>query len=58
MYQRSIQVKFFPVDQNVGKSLKYIFIKIELSTPSRFQDIAFKNKGCFSYFTVAILPAL
>ena len=35
--------KFFVFDQNVEKSLKCIFTKIEVSTSSRFQDTAFQN---------------
>ena len=37
---KGIQVKFFTVDRNVGKSLQCILTKFELSTSCRFQDIA------------------
>ena len=34
---------FSTVDQNIGKSLKCILTKFELSTSSRFQDIAVQS---------------
>ena len=42
-FQKGIQVKFFTVDQKVGKSLKCILTKFELSTSYRFQDVAVQS---------------
>ena len=38
----SIQLNLFTVDQNDGENLTCILTKFKLSTPCRFQDIAFK----------------
>ena len=40
--KKGIQVKFFTLDQNVGKSLKRTLTKFELSTPFRFKILHFK----------------
>ena len=40
---KETQVKCFTVDRNVGISLKYILTDFDLSTPSRFQEIAIQN---------------
>ena len=52
--EKGIQVNFFTLDQIFGKSLQCIFANFELSTSSRFQDIAVQNQQLFSYFSVAI----
>ena len=41
--QRGIQVKFFNIDQNVGKSLQYILPKFKLSTSSVFTILYVQN---------------
>ena len=40
---KGIQVEFFTIDQNIGKSLKCIFTKFELSSSCRFQNIAVQS---------------
>ena len=55
---KGIQVKFFTVDQNVGKSRKWILTKFELSTFFHFQDITVQSYQFSSYTSVAILPVL
>ena len=43
----------------IGIILKCILFKFELSTPSRFQDIAVQNQQVFFFhFSVAILSVL
>ena len=51
-------VKFFTLDQNVAKTVKYNLTKFELSMSSRFQDITVQNLQFSPYFNVAILSVL
>ena len=57
---KGIQVKFFALDQNVGICLKCILTKFEVSTHSRFQDIAvwIQPFSTSRYFGVAISSVL
>ena len=51
-------VKFFTLDQNVAKTVKYNLTKFELSMSLRFQDITVQNLQFSPYFNVAILSVL
>ena len=41
--KRAFKSGFFTLDQNVGICLKCILTKFEVSTSSRYQDIALQN---------------
>ena len=58
MPRNGIHAKVFTPDQTVGRSLKCIFTKLGLSTPSRFQDIVVQTFAFAFDVSVAILSVL